>query len=58
MWRAQVRKLGEQPAMGTRWRLIVAALAALVAALDPSFVREIEAIAGPSPDWFRPENRY
>ena len=37
MWRAQVRKLGEQPAMGTRWRLIVAALAALVAALDPSY---------------------
>jgi hypothetical protein len=52
-----VRKHGEQLAMGARWRLIVVNLAALVAALDPSFVREIEAIAGPLPDWFRPESR-
>ncbi len=30
-------------------------LAALVAALDRSFVPEIEAITGPSPAWFQPE---
>ena len=38
-----------------RWRQIVDNLAALVSALDRSFVPEIEAIAGASPDWFRPE---
>ena len=38
-----------------RWRQIVENLAALVAELDRSFVPEIEAIAGPSPEWFRPE---
>jgi hypothetical protein len=38
-----------------RWRRIVDNLAALVAALDRSFVPEIEALSGPSPEWFRPE---
>ena len=38
-----------------RWRQIVDNLAALVAALDRTFVPEIEAISGPSPEWFRPE---
>ncbi len=38
-----------------RWGKIVDNLAALVAALDRSFVREIEAITGPSPAWYRPE---
>jgi hypothetical protein len=38
-----------------RWGKIVDNLAALVAALDRSFVPEIEAITGPSPEWFRPE---
>ena len=38
-----------------RWGKIVDNLAALVAALDRSFVPEIEAITGPSPAWFRPE---
>jgi hypothetical protein len=37
-----------------RWRQIVDNLGALVAALDHSFVPEIEAISGPSPEWFRP----
>jgi len=40
-----------------RWRQIVDNLAALVAALDRSFVPEIEAISGPSPEWFRAETR-
>ena len=38
-----------------RWRQIVDNLAALVATLDRSFVPEIEAISGASPEWFRPE---
>jgi hypothetical protein len=38
-----------------RWSKIVDNLAALVAALDRSFVPEIEAITGPSPAWFQPE---
>ncbi|NEU96694.1 hypothetical protein [Bradyrhizobium uaiense] len=38
-----------------RWAQIVDNLATLVAALDRSFVPEIEAITGPSPEWFRPE---
>ena len=38
-----------------RWRKIVENLAALVAELDRSFVPDIEAAAGPSPDWYRPE---
>jgi hypothetical protein len=38
-----------------RWRQIVDNLATLVSALDRTFVPEIEAISGPSPEWFRPE---
>lgn len=38
-----------------RWGHIVDNLAALVAALDRSFVPAVEAISGPSPEWFRPE---
>jgi len=38
-----------------RWGRIVDNLAALVAALDRSFIPEIEVITGPSPAWFRPE---
>lgn len=38
-----------------RWAQIVDNLAALVSVLDRSFVPEIEAITGPSPAWFRPE---
>ena len=38
-----------------RWRRIVDNLATLVATLDRSFVPEIEALSGPSPEWFRPE---
>ncbi len=39
-----------------RWRLIVDNLATLVATLDHSFVPEIEAISGPSPEWFQPDS--
>jgi hypothetical protein len=36
-----------------RWKQIVENLAALVGALDRSFVPEVEAAAGPSPEWYR-----
>jgi hypothetical protein len=50
--------MGAQYAIGgpDSWRQIVDNLAALVAELDRSFVPAIEAISGPSPDWFRPES--
>lgn len=38
-----------------RWTEIVENLAALVAELQRTFVPEIEAISGPSPEWFDPE---
>ena len=48
---------GQYPIGGPdSWRQIVDNLAALVAELDRSFVPAIEAISGPSPDWFRPES--
>jgi hypothetical protein len=37
-----------------RWRKIVDNLGAMVAELDRSFVPEIEAAAGPSPEWYQP----
>jgi hypothetical protein len=50
--------LGSQYAIGSQdqWRQIVENLAAIVAELDRSFVPAIEAIAGPSPDWYQPES--
>jgi hypothetical protein len=39
-----------------RWRKIVENLAAMVAELERSFVPEIEAAAGPSPEWYQPES--
>jgi hypothetical protein len=52
-----VEHIGQFPIGGPeRWRQIVDNLAALVAALDRSFVPEVEAISGPSPEWFRPES--
>jgi hypothetical protein len=38
-----------------RWQQIVDNLAAIVAELDRTFVPEVEAISGPSPDWYKPE---
>jgi hypothetical protein len=38
-----------------RWQQIVENLAAIVAELDRTFVPAIEAVAGPSPDWYKPE---
>ena len=38
-----------------RWKQIVENLAALVAELDQSFVPEVEAALGPSPEWYRPQ---
>jgi hypothetical protein len=39
-----------------RWQQIVENLAALVAHFDRTFVPAIEADAGPSPEWYRPES--
>lgn len=39
-----------------RWKKIVENLAALVAELDRSFVVDVEAAAGPSPEWYEPES--
>jgi hypothetical protein len=53
---AGVEFVGQFPIGGPdRWRHIVENLAHLVAALDRSFVPEIEAILGPSPEWLQPE---
>lgn len=38
-----------------RWQKIVDNLAATVAELDRTFVPEVEAISGPSPDWYKPQ---
>ena len=47
---------GQYPIGGPeRWQKIVDNLAALVAELDRTFVPAIEAISGPSPDWYKPE---
>jgi hypothetical protein len=39
-----------------QWQKIAENLGALVAELDQSFVPEIESVAGPSPEWYRPES--
>jgi hypothetical protein len=39
-----------------QWQKIAENLGALVAELDRSFVPAIEAAAGPSPEWYRPES--
>ncbi len=47
---------GQYPIGGPeRWQQIVDNLAALIAELDRTFVPAIEAISGPSPDWYKPE---
>jgi hypothetical protein len=38
-----------------RWQKIVENLGAMVRELDRSFVPEIEAAVGPSPEWYQPE---
>ncbi len=49
---------GQFPIGGAdRWAQITENLAALVAELDRGFVPEIEAISGPSPEWFEPEHQ-
>jgi hypothetical protein len=50
-------ELAGQFPIGTpdRWRRIVDNLAALAASLDRSFVPEIEAVSGPSPEWYQPD---
>ena len=39
------------------WRKIVENLGALVTELDKSFVPAVEAVAGPAPEWFKPESK-
>ncbi len=51
------RAAGQYPiGDAARWQQIVANLAALVAEYERSFVPVIEAVAGPTPDWYRPES--
>jgi hypothetical protein len=38
----------------TRWQQIVENLATLVVEFDRTFVAELEAASGPSPEWFKP----
>ncbi len=38
------------------WRKIAENLGALVAELDRTFVPEIESVAGPSPEWYKPQS--
>jgi hypothetical protein len=38
-----------------QWQKIVENLGALVAELERAFVPEVEAAAGPSPEWYHPE---
>lgn len=46
---------GQYPMGGPeQWRRIVENLAALVAELDRSFAPAVEAISGPSPEWYNP----
>jgi hypothetical protein len=46
---------GQYPIGGPeRWQQIVENLAVLVAELDRSFVPEVEAASGPSPNWYKP----
>jgi hypothetical protein len=40
---------------GVRWRQIVENLAVAVNGLEKSFVPAVEGAAGPSPEWFHPE---
>ncbi|MFZ0678768.1 hypothetical protein [Candidatus Binatus sp.] len=48
---------GQYPIGGPeRWQQIVDNIAALIAELDRTFVPAIEAISGPSPDWYKPES--
>jgi hypothetical protein len=39
-----------------QWEKIVDNLGAMVAELERSFVPEVEAVAGPSPEWYKPES--
>ncbi len=39
-----------------QWQKIVENLGALVAELERTFVPEVEAVAGPSPEWYQPES--
>jgi len=51
-----VEMVGQFPIGGPeRWRKIVDNLGALVRELDRGFVPEVEAAAGPSPQWYRPK---
>jgi hypothetical protein len=54
---AQAAPMGQYPiGDADRWRKIVENLATLVKELEHSFVAEIEAAAGPSPEWYKPES--
>jgi len=39
-----------------QWQKIVENMGTLVAELERTFVPEIEAVTGPSPEWYQPES--
>ena len=50
-------ELGQYPiGDAAQWRKIVENIAALTAEFDRSFVPAVEAVAGASPEWYRPES--
>lgn len=56
---ARQAMVGAQYPIGNaeRWQKIVENLGALVAELDRTFVPAVEAIAGPAPEWYKPESK-
>ena len=52
---AKAAALGQYPVGDAdQWQKVVENFGALVAELDRTFVPEIEALAGPSPEWYKP----
>ena len=53
---ARAAPMGQYPiGDAEQWKKIVENLGALVAELDRSLVPEIEALIGPTPEWYRPD---
>jgi hypothetical protein len=53
---ARAAPMGQYPiGDAEQWRKIVENLGALVAELDRTLVPEIEAVIGPTPEWYRPD---
>jgi hypothetical protein len=54
---AKAVNMGQYPiGDGEQWQKIVENLGVIVAELERTFVPEVEAVAGPSPEWYKPES--